>query len=139
LILGIITSVAIPKWTQAVQQCCVDNAAKRIVADLAKAQSLAYAMSVTRTATFTVAANLYTLDGLPDPNHPAETYTVNLGLVPYNSSLVSVNLPGASPVTFNGYGMPVGLPAGGGTIVIASGNLQHTITIDPNTGTATIQ
>jgi prepilin-type N-terminal cleavage/methylation domain-containing protein len=139
LILGILTAVAIPLWAAAVQRCCVDNAAKRIVADLSRAQSFAYTTSTTQTVTFTVASNQYTLDGLADPNHPASTYTVNLGLSPYNASLVSLNLPGASPVTFNGYGLPVGLPASGGTIVVAAGNLQHTITIDPNTAAAVIQ
>jgi type IV fimbrial biogenesis protein FimT len=139
LILGILAAVALPRWATAIQQCYVDNAAKRIVADLAKAQSLAYATSMARTVTFTVNTNQYTIDGLADPDHPTATYTVRLAASPYNSSLVSVNLPGAQPVTFNGYGLPVGLPASGGTIVVAAGTLRHTITIDATTGTAVIQ
>jgi prepilin-type N-terminal cleavage/methylation domain-containing protein len=139
LILGILAAVAIPRWTTAVQQCYVDNAAKRVVADLAKAQSLAYAMSKSQTVTFTVGANQYTMDGLADPDQPSAAYTVRLDRGPYNASLVLVNLPGAQPVTFNGYGLPVGLPASGGTIVVASGKLQRTITIDAATGAAVIQ
>ena len=139
LIMGILTAVAMPRWAATVQQSYVDNAAKRVVADLAKAQSLAYAMSKSQTVTFTVGANQYTMDGQADPEHPSAVYTVRLDRSPYNASLVSVNLPGAQPVTFNGYGLPVGLPASGGTIVVAAGNLQRTITIDAATGTAVVQ
>jgi type II secretion system protein H len=139
LILSILTAVIVPRWASAVNQCYLDNAAKRIAADLAKAQSLAYATSKSQTVTFTPTANRYTIDGMADLDHPSSTYTVYLDRHPYQSSLYSVDLPGAQPVTFNGYGQPVGLPSGGGKIVISSGNLTHTITIDPATGTATIQ
>jgi prepilin-type N-terminal cleavage/methylation domain-containing protein len=139
LIVGIMAAITIPRWATAVQQCCVNNAANRIAADLARAQGLAYATSTTQTVTFNAGSNQYTIDKLADPNHPSLVYTVSLAASPYNASLVSLNLPGSNPVTFNGYGLPVGLPTSGGTIAVASGSLTHTVTIDATTGTAVIQ
>jgi len=139
LIVGILAAIVIPRWATALQQCYVNNAANRIVADLARAQSLAYATSTTQTVTFNAGTNQYTIDKLADPNHPSAVYTVSLATSPYNATLVSVNLPGSNPVTFNGYGLPVGLPTSGGTIAVAAGSLQHTITINATTGTAVIR
>ncbi len=139
LIVGIMAAITVPRWATAVQQCYVNNAANRIVADLARAQALAYATSTTQTVTFNVGTNQYTIDKLADPNHPSLIYTVSLAASPYNASLVSVNLPGSNPVAFNGYGLPVGLPTTGGTIAVAAGSLQHTITINATTGTTVIQ
>ncbi len=139
LIVGIMAAIAIPRWATAVEQCYVNNAANRIVADLARAQGLAYATSTTQTVTFNAATDQYTIDKLADPNHPSSVYTVSLGASPYNATLLSLNLPGSNPVTFNGYGLPVGLPTSGGTIAVAAGSLQHTITINATTGTAVIQ
>ncbi len=138
LIIGIMAAIALPKWSSALQQNYVNNAANRIVADLARAQALAYATSTTQTITFNVAANQYTIDQLADPNHPTQVYTVSLAGPPYYATLVSVNLSGANPVTFNGYGLPVGLPVGG-TIVVGAGSLTHTITLNATTGAAVIQ
>ena len=139
LIVGILAAITIPRWAGVVNQCCVNNAANRIAADLARVQGLAYATSTAQSVTFNTAANQYTINNLADLNHPSAIYTVSLAASPYNATLVSLNLPGSNPVTFNGYGLPVGLPAGGGTIVVAAGSLQHTITINATTGTAVIQ
>ena len=138
LLIGILVAVAMPRWAATLQQCYVNNAAQRIVADLAKAQSLAYATSSTQTVTFTMGTSQYTINGLHDPDHPSAIYTVSLANYPYNSQLVSVTVPGLT-ATFNGFGVPVGLPVGGGTIVVAAGALQHTITIDATTGTAVMR
>jgi len=137
-ILVAVAALTMPRWARSLQRYNIDSAAKRIVADLGRARRLGFTTSATQTVNFNVSANQYTIPGLSDPNNPTAIYTVTLSSAPYNSTLISTNL-GGQPVTYNGYGVPVGLPAGGGKIVIAAGQLQHTITIDPTDGTATIQ
>jgi hypothetical protein len=85
---------------------------------------------------FNVAQSRYQILGLRDLDHAAATYTVDLTAEPYRASLVSASFGGASQIAFNGYGQPT---AGGGTIVVASGSQQRTITVDGTSGKGAIQ
>jgi type II secretion system protein H len=136
LIMGIMLAAAAPKWTQTLQTYRVSNAASRIVADLARAQSAAYNTSSSKTVTFTVGSHQYQVSGVASLNRSAGPYLVKLQEMPYQSQLVTVwGQTGTQTITFNGYG----LPDKGGSIVVAAGSWQKTVVVDPATGTAVIQ
>lgn len=136
LITGITAAVAMPKFVDSLQKYRVNNAADRVVGDLARAQSAAYAASTSRTVTFTVATSQYQLANVTSVDHPSGTYLVDLSQEPYNSKLVSVfGQTGTQTITFNGYGQP----STGGNIVVAAGKFQKTIVVDPTTGVAASQ
>ncbi len=132
---GILAAIAMPRYADSVARYRVDFAAKRIVADLALAQSRAKVASTSRTVTFTVRKSIYQLIGIVDTKDPKTDYTVYLGDSPYQVTISGVDLGGDTSVIFNGFG----LPDSGGKIAIGAGSAQRTITIDAVTGAATIQ
>jgi type IV fimbrial biogenesis protein FimT len=136
LIMGILAAVATPGWVWLLSKYRADAAAQRIVADLARTQSWAYSTSATRTMVFDVAQSSYQISGLNSLDRVSATYTVDLTAEPYRSTLVSANFGGAAQISYSGYGRPV---SGGGTIVVACGGEQRTITVDATSGKGAIQ
>jgi prepilin-type N-terminal cleavage/methylation domain-containing protein len=134
-IIGIIGAVAVPSWVRASQHYQADLVALRVAADIARAQQRANASSTGVTIRFTVASNSYQIVGMPDPNQPSQTYTVNLASSPYNATLGSVNFSGGTALSFDGYGTPLQ----GGTLVLSVADRQHTLSVDASSGKVSIQ
>ena len=133
-ILGILASVAVPKFTDSLDRCRAQTAAAQIQADLTLARQLAMAKSGTLNVQFTSASNHYTLEGVDHPQRVGQVYTVELDDSPYRVNLVSADLGGDERVVFNAFG----LPDSGGTITVQSGRWNQTVTIDPDTGKASL-
>ena len=74
------------------------------------------------------------MEAVDHPRRVGETYTVRLNASPYAVSLASADFGGDERVVFNAYG----LPDTGGTITVQSGNSQHTVTLDPDSGKASV-
>ena len=135
LIIGIIGAVAIPRYAETLNRYRAESAAKRIVADLTLARQQAMSSSASQTVRFTTpAANSYTLVGMSDLNHSSATYVVDLSASPYNTSINSANFGGDADLIFNGFG----IPDSNGSVVVVSGGYKVTVTVDPDTGKATI-
>jgi len=134
IILAIVAAIAAPRYANAMALQRVEAAAQRVANDLALAQRRAKFSSASQTLTFDVDGDSYAVAGMPDPDHPGQTYTVSLSGEPYEAIIDSVDFAGAALVTFDGYGVP----DNGGTIVVQSGTRQKTITVDGVTGRATI-
>ncbi len=134
-IMAIVCAIAVPRYAGATQDYQIGMAAQRIVSDLALAQNRANYGSTSVTLTFNTTSNSYQIAGMTDPDRPTQTYTVNLNVEPYRSTLVSASFGGSNQITFDGYGTPTQ----GGTVIITSGAQQHTITVDPTSGRAFIQ
>jgi hypothetical protein len=68
---------------------------------------------------------------------PTAQYLVSLSSAPYYSTLGTVSFggAGATSVTFNGYGVP----DNAGTIVVRSGNVTRQISVDADTGIASVR
>jgi prepilin-type N-terminal cleavage/methylation domain-containing protein len=128
--IAVISAIALPHWSAAVQDHQLNLAARRIIADLALAQSRANYGSASVTVAFNPAANSYQIVGMPDPDRPAQTYTVNLGADAYRVTISSVNFAGGTNLAFDGYGTPLA----GGTIIIAQGAATRTLTVDATSG-----
>jgi prepilin-type N-terminal cleavage/methylation domain-containing protein len=135
VIIAVAAAIAAPRWTESLGRYRVDAAARRIVADLALAQTNARATSSPRTITFDPGAETYQLSSLKDFETGSGSYTVNLKGAPYLADLASTGFTAASPLTFNAFGVP----STGGSLTVSSGGFSRTITIDPDSGTATIQ
>ncbi len=135
MIIGIMAAVAVPRYADALSQHRVEAAAERIQSDLGVARRQAKMSSAAQQIQFQVVAHSYTLPGIPDFDHPNRDYEVKLAEAPYGASIVSADFGGDTVLIFDGYGVP----DSGGTIVAESGPYQRTITVDPDTGKASVQ
>lgn len=129
-IVAVLAAVAAPRYGRASARYRADLAARRIAADLCLAQSCAKAASASRTVSFSQQTESYQLLSITSPDGQAGDYTVCLSAEPYRADLVSADFGGGSTqVVFNGWG----LPANGGTVVVAAGSEQRTVVIDGQT------
>ena len=136
LIMGVLAAVATPRFVSSLAKQRVAQAANRVAADLARAQSAAYGTSASKTVTFTVGTSQYLMSGVTSLKSSSGSYVVVLSDDPYSCTLVSVwGQTGTQDITFNGYG----LPNKGGNIVVAAGGFQKTIVVDATSGTAVVQ
>jgi Tfp pilus assembly protein FimT len=139
-IIAIVSAIAIPRFSAAIQRQRVTAAAQRIAADFNLARTRANTTSTTVTVTFAFASNQYQVSGVADLDKPLSTYTVNLLNDPYRVTLVSSDLSGTlqtsgtSQVSFSGYG----LPSAGGTITVAAGTATKRVTVDSASGKAQV-
>ena len=131
--LAIISAVALPHWSAAVVDQQMNLALRRIASDLALAQSRANHGSTSVSVSFSPSTNSYQIVGMPDPDRPAQTYTVNLSADPYHLTLSSASFGGSASLGFDGYGTPLA----GGTIVITQGSTSHVLSVDPTSGRVT--
>jgi prepilin-type N-terminal cleavage/methylation domain-containing protein len=134
-IIGISCAIVLPHWSNSIQNYQLSLAARRVAADIAWAQSIANSGSASVTISFDSIGSTYQILSNADPDHPAQTYTVNLAADPYHVTLSSVNFASATQLSFNGYGVPTNA----GTIVLAAGGVQKTIGVDGVTGNVSIQ
>ena len=99
---------------------------------------MAKSSNVARDVLFDTDPDRYFFDGTPHPDAPARNYEVILGEEPYGAKIVSID--------FSGYGDKdrvifdvFGVPNSGGTVVISVGSHVRTITVDADTGKASVQ
>lgn len=134
LLLGLAASIAAPRFVQTIHRNRAEMAARRIKADLGYARQHAISQSSPVTVQFFPASETYTIPALPDLDRVGQTYSVDLTVYPYEVDIVSATLGGDSDVQFDRYGQP----DSSGTITVAAGTHQQTVTIDPDSGRATI-
>ncbi len=133
-ILGVITSIAVPRFAQFQARRRVESAARRIATDLSLAQRYARFMSKSQTVKFNAGPDRYHLLGIGNPNGSGPNYTVHLGSEPYLASMVSADFGGDTDLVFDGYG----IPDSGGTVVVQVGSLQKSVVVNATTGAASI-
>lgn len=132
-IIAVLSAIALPHWSAAVLDQQMNLALRRISNDIALAQSRANYGSTAVTLSFSPSTNSYQIVGMPDPDRPSQTYTVNLSAAPYYLTLTSASFAGSTNLGFDGYGTPLA----GGTIVVSQGSTSHTITVDGTSGRVT--
>ncbi|HUU96714.1 MAG TPA: GspH/FimT family pseudopilin [Phycisphaerae bacterium] len=137
VIIALLASMAVPRFANSLAHRRVEAAARRIAADLALAQRRAVAASASQKVSFDVAANSYLLVGVQHLDHPEAKYVVPLSDDPYGATIIKVDLGATDTqeIVFDGYGVP----DSGGTILVEAGGNQKTVTVDPDTGRASIQ
>ncbi len=135
VIIGILAAIAAPRFSNSLALQHVEAAARRTVVDLAFAQRQAKSSNVAQTVRFDPAIGEYSLVGMPHPDHPGLEYKVSLREEPYSATLVSADFGGDKEIIFDIYGMP----DSDGSVVIRVGSHVRTITIDAQTGKASVQ
>jgi prepilin-type N-terminal cleavage/methylation domain-containing protein len=134
VLVSILAVVALPRFINSTANHRLNMAAVRIVADLAMAQRQARITGTSQTLEFETDMHGYTLHGMTDIDHPGSLYHVHLYEEPYCVTRVLVDFGGDLDILFDGYGNP----DSGGSVVIQIGDEQRTITVDAQTGRATV-
>ena len=134
VIIGILSAVAVPRFSNSIALRRVDAAARRIQVDLSLARRRAKVSTTSLTVSFDTATNSYQLVGMTDPDHPAAEYKVSLSDEPYSATIVSADFGGDAKIIFDGWGVP----DSGGSVVVQVGSHQKTINVDPDTGQASV-
>ncbi len=134
IIIGILAGMAVPRFSSALAMQRADAAARRITVDLALAQRQATSSNVDQTVRFDPTLSEYWLVGMPHPDHPSLEYKVSLRQEPYGVVLVSADFGGDKEIIFDIYGMP----DSGGSVVIRVGSGVRIITVDAETGKASM-
>lgn len=134
LIIGIMSAVGIPRFAAVLHQRRVTASAERIRADLEMARQNAIASSVNQGVQFTPGSESYSLLGIDSLDHPGQPYAVDLKSYPYHSQIISATLGGDAAVQFDRYGKP----DSGGVVTVQCGSTLQTVSLDAETGRATI-
>jgi len=138
LVLAIIVTlaaIATPRYAASLTRYRADLAARRIIGDIEQARLGAKAASTSISIEFFVGDNKYEIPGLSPLNGSSGSYIVELSARPYEAKLVSAYFSGDAELIFNGWGMP----DSSGTVILTVGSEQRTITVDGETGKATVQ
>jgi prepilin-type N-terminal cleavage/methylation domain-containing protein len=135
MILSIVACIALPKMASATARYRAEAAAKRVAVDLTLAQRHAKVAGVNQKVTFDPVLESYVLGDLPAPVHPELEYQVFLADEPYDAAVASADFGGDAEIIFDIYGRP----DSGGSVVVQVGNHLRTISVDPDTGEASVQ
>lgn len=135
VIIAIVSTMAVPRFAEAINHQRVDAAARRITADLNLARRRARVSGQRITIKFDVASEAYVFEGMDDPDRPGQTYVVDLTLPPYEADLRAVSFWGDAAVTFE----QTGQAYRGGKIVVASGDEAATIAVSTSTGEVVVE
>jgi prepilin-type N-terminal cleavage/methylation domain-containing protein len=125
-LLGILGSIAVPRYAGFVARQQSDAAARRLVSDLALAQRQARLSSSTQRVQFDVGGSRYRFTNLKDPDRPQQDYAVDLSQDPYRAVIVHADFAGAAEVAYDGYGAA----SSPGTVVLGVGRYRQVITVD---------
>ena len=126
LIVAIMAAVAAPKYAESLASFRLQGVAQRIAADIRQARRYAQQNCTTQAINFDTATNSYTLTGVNDVDRRSRTYQFSLASPEYECELVSANFNSTAILSFDIYGRPVNT----GTIVVRSGNLTQTLSVD---------
>ncbi len=133
-IIGVMATIAVPRYANFTARRRVDAAAARLVADLALAREHACATSVAQSVIFNEGRNQYALPGVPGLNGTSENYMVDLAAEPYGADIAEVSAGTKSDVEFDTYGTP----SVEAKIALVIGRFGKLVSLDPVTGKATL-
>jgi type II secretory pathway pseudopilin PulG len=134
LICAIIAAVAGPKYLNAYHRYRVNAAAQRIKSDLDYARQQAVTLSQTHTVRFVPASETYSLVGVVGLDRSGYTYTIDLAGPPYEVNLSTASFGGSADLAYDFYG----IPASGGIVTVQSGAYSQTVTVNADTGKASV-
>jgi prepilin-type N-terminal cleavage/methylation domain-containing protein len=133
-IIAVLAAIAVPRFSLGASRYRADAAAGRIIADIATAQRRAHYTSSVQTLRFMPDEARYELLTMPDPDHPARAYLVQLAHEPYGARLEHVDFQDGR-LSFDGFGRS----SQSGTIILTVGNERRTIRFDGPTGKAVVE
>jgi len=140
-VIGTVSLIAVPRYARSLERYQADAAARRIVADLQRAQARARTKGAHVTVAFDTDLDRYEIPDVPSLKDPTSGTVVEVGAAPFRATLVTAAFDNpvaadlTSDVIFDGYGMP----DSGGSVLIRAGDVTRTIVLDAETGKVTIQ
>lgn len=132
-IIGVMAAIALPRYSRSLTRYRVELAAHRIINDLDYARSHARQTSQSVRVRFKDFQDRVQIAALPGLK-PNTTYESLLSEDPYRVAINLPNFGGDGDVIFDGYGKP----DTGGTVVVQAGALSMTVTLDAETGKASV-
>lgn len=141
LVIGIMASMAVPRYSRQIQHRQVMSAAMLIISDLEQTRQRAISTSTTRSVTFDASAHAYSLTSESRYARGNNTATVQLNETPWSTQIrsISAGMSSASvrqlTVSFNG----TGTLNENARIVLVSGNMLATVHMDKASGRIVIE
>jgi prepilin-type N-terminal cleavage/methylation domain-containing protein len=133
-VIGILSAIAMPRYSASIHNFRAGAAARRLAADVAMAQAQARAASASRTLELDAPNSRWRVSGIKGLDGAA-SYIVSLHEPPYQCAISFLKLAdNGNTIVFDGYGVP----STGGTIVLTSGSMSRTVTINAASGRATV-
>lgn len=133
-IISVLAAIAVPRYTGALARYRADAAARRVVADLGYARSLAKTTSADVRVRIRNDQDRIRLAGVQSLDDPTQGWDLMLADKPYYADIVSNDFP-SNQLIFNGYGDP----DSGGSIQVTVGTELRTVVLDADTGKAAVQ
>ncbi|MHC4218112.1 MAG: GspH/FimT family pseudopilin [Planctomycetota bacterium] len=134
-IVATLAAIAAPRYAAALTNYRAEGAGRRLVADLELARATAQMQSARVTVYFDVANDRYDIPGVSSLHDPETDVGVDLSREPYRADLVAASFGANDYASFDGYG----IPDSGGVIVVSCGTTMMTISLDLETGLASVQ
>lgn len=134
-IMTILAAIAAPRYQRSLNRYRADLAAHRIVQDLKLAQATAKAKGTSQKVVISSGTETVVLTNLTDLDPHVSEYCTKLSESPYKANITSSSLPSNNDIIFDGWGFP----DSSGMVVLSVGSETRTITVDANTGEATIE
>lgn len=134
VIIAILSAMALPRFGASIARARADAAAERIALDLDLARRHAMLRGASQAVIFDGGTDSYTMPGIAHLDHPDVEYKVDLSELPYDVQLGLIDLGGDQQIIFDGYGVP----DSGGTITVSTATQTRIVTVDSETGQATI-
>lgn len=134
-IIGILTAIAAPRYSFAIERYRLEMAANRVAGDIRLAQSLARARGATATISFATSSSTYAIAGLTSTDRVGEAFGVDLSREPFGVKILSVDFAGTNTLTIKGFGTP----ASGGTVRLTRGTLSTVVSVASGSGEVSVQ
>lgn len=133
-ILGVVSAVAVPRFTDMLSRTRLHEAARRVKMDFALARQQAILTGTPQTVLFNISSDNYQLVGMNDFDQSGQGYVVSLAEEPYQVTLTSAVFGTNSTVIFDAYGVP----DSAGVVGLRTANRQINITLNGQTGKANV-
>jgi Tfp pilus assembly protein PilE len=134
LIMGMSAAIAVPRFSTAVNDHALKAVCRQTAAVMNYASRQARITSQPITLTFDTNANSIAVTGIDDPNHAGQPWSIQLSAVADGVDLVTADFSGTPVVT---YGVD-GRPDASGSLTLAVGGMQETVSVSKSTGKASV-
>jgi Tfp pilus assembly protein FimT len=129
VIIAILGAIAAPRYSRSLSRYRAEMAARRVAADLNLASARARNQSTSQQ--ITISGNTYQITGMADMEKPSTTYSINLATEPYRVTLSTT----LTTINFDMFGKP----DVGGTFTLSIGDQSKSVSLDADSGVASIQ
>lgn len=126
MVLGVMAGIAAPRFQTAMTGVHLEATAKRLAADLRRAQAVAMSQSTSVLVSIDPATETYSCAALTDLDRNGSTLTVNVAQREYGVQIASSSFGAGTDVAFDFRGEPVDA----GSVTISAGSLTAVVSVN---------